>query len=219
MRYAGLPDALATPLAHPRTRERISRGSAHHRFARISIAGAGPGVLSDLPQGAVQIPTARLLLLVRLSRERTRQAVRQDCSLPRSRSLPPRSSSSSTPPTSGVSRIAPGHRDTSPGGSCGTPGAGSFGKGARTRGKCPQGVPLTALRPGAPLTTWSRSALNRFLRRVAGCASGAVPGRRGGSIAAMRAWRGSTRTSPPRASRSRSRRVRLATTATSAARR
>src|SRR5207247_8738512 len=47
-------------------------------------------------------------------------------------------------PVRRVSRIAPDHRDTSPGGSCGTPGAGSPGKGAYMQAKCPQEVRLTA---------------------------------------------------------------------------
>src|ERR671923_538752 len=36
----------------------------------------------------------------------------------------------------------PGHRDTSPGGSYGTPGAGAAAKGARMQAECPQGFRL-----------------------------------------------------------------------------
>jgi hypothetical protein len=38
-----------------------------------------------------------------------------------------------------VPRRAPGHRQTSPGGACGTPGTGSSGKGAHMHAECPQG--------------------------------------------------------------------------------
>jgi hypothetical protein len=38
-----------------------------------------------------------------------------------------------------VSRLTPGHRDTSPGGSYGTPGAGAAAKGARMQADCPRG--------------------------------------------------------------------------------
>jgi hypothetical protein len=58
---------------------------------------------------------------------------------------------------SGMSRIAPGHRDTSPGGSCGSLGTGPAAKTAHKQAKCPQGVPATRRsrvenRRPAPLT-------------------------------------------------------------------
>jgi hypothetical protein len=84
---------------------------------------------------------------VRLSRERARQVVRQDCSFAKEQESPPallvvvQASDIRR-----VSRIAPGHRDTSPGGSCGTPGAGSSGKGARMLAGYPLGIPT--VQPG-----------------------------------------------------------------------
>jgi hypothetical protein len=42
--------------------------------------------------------------------------------------------------------LTPGHCDTSPGGSYGTPGAGAAAKGARMQAACPQGVRLAGAR-------------------------------------------------------------------------
>ena len=42
----------------------------------------------------------------------------------------------------GTSRITPGHRDTSPGRSCGTPGGGAAARGFRMQAECPQRVPV-----------------------------------------------------------------------------
>jgi hypothetical protein len=57
----------------------------------------------------------------------------------------------------GVSRLTSRHRDTSPGGSYGTPGAGAAAKGARMQAECPQGVPL--------------AGQQRAMRSAAGCTS------------------------------------------------
>jgi hypothetical protein len=46
-----------------------------------------------------------------------------------------------------VSRLTARHRDTSPGGSYGTPRAGAAAKGARTQAECPQGVPFRTQHP------------------------------------------------------------------------
>jgi hypothetical protein len=62
-----------------------------------------------------------------------------------------------------VSRLTPGHRDTSPGGSYGTPGAGAAAKGVRMQAEFPQGfrfrdldaAPPTAVRSLGPPATMS----------------------------------------------------------------
>jgi len=85
-----------------------------------------------------------LLVFVRLSRERARQAVRQDCSFAKKQESPP--ALLVVVQASDIRRVSRmallGYRDTSPGGSCGTRGAGSSGKGARMRVECPQVLPV-----------------------------------------------------------------------------
>src|SRR5919202_73475 len=67
----------------------------------------------------------------------------------------------------GVSRLRPRHRDTSPGGSYGTPGVGAAAKGARMQAECPQGFRLRETVGSASekeMTTCSTVSRLRFMR-------------------------------------------------------
>jgi hypothetical protein len=70
---------------------------ARDRRRSLSLRGTRDSARDPAPPRVAMTPgrASRLLVVIRLTTERARQAVRQDCSLPRSKSLPLRSSSSS----------------------------------------------------------------------------------------------------------------------------